>query len=118
MVPMVNRWCLLKCPCLQSNLVIVFGGSGAKLGHMMFLHLISELQVRKMGKSKNINVNKRDVLKWMQPMDDVLIDALLHQQSLGNRVDKVFTTMAYENMVNEMHEGIGMPIEKGHLKIV
>ncbi|XP_022745745.1 uncharacterized protein LOC111294808 isoform X3 [Durio zibethinus] len=82
MVPMVNRWCLLKCPCLQSNLVIVFGGSGAKLGHMMFLHLISELQ------------------------------------SLGNRVDKVFTTMAYENMVNEMHEGIGMPIEKGHLKIV
>ncbi|XWS14366.1 hypothetical protein CRYUN_Cryun35bG0003100 [Craigia yunnanensis] len=69
-----------------------------------------------MGKSKNINVNKRDVLKWMQPMDDVLIDALLHQQSLGTRVDKVFTTTAYENMVNELYEKIGMPIEKGHLK--
>ena len=24
--------------------------------------------------------------------------------------------MAYENMVNELHEKIGMPIEKGHLK--
>ncbi|EOY15291.1 Uncharacterized protein TCM_034405 [Theobroma cacao] len=46
-------------------------------------------------------------------MDDVVIDVLLHQQSLGNRVDKVFTTMAYENMVNELHEKIGMPIEKG-----
>ncbi|XVE94403.1 hypothetical protein REPUB_Repub02eG0005600 [Reevesia pubescens] len=69
-----------------------------------------------MSKSKNINVNKRDVLKWKQPMDDVLVDALLHQQSLGNRVDKVFSTMAYENMVNELHEKIGMPIEKGHLK--
>ena len=34
-------------------------------------------------------------------MDDVLIDALLHQQSLGNRVDKVFTTMAYENVGSE-----------------
>ncbi|XP_022769393.1 uncharacterized protein LOC111312916 isoform X2 [Durio zibethinus] len=89
---------------------------GAKFGHMMFLRLISELQVRKMGKSKNINVNKRDVLKWTQPMDDILIDALLHQQSLGNRVDKVFTTMAYENMVNELHQKIGIPIEKGHLK--
>ncbi|WRX31061.1 Myb/SANT-like domain - like 10 [Theobroma cacao] len=54
-----------------------------------------------------------DVLKWTQPMDDVVIDVLLHQQSLGNRVDKVFTTMAYENMVNELHEKIGMPIEKG-----
>ncbi|KAK8642282.1 hypothetical protein V6N13_011633 [Hibiscus sabdariffa] len=25
------------------------------------------------------------------------------EQSLGNRVDKFFTTMAYENMVNELH---------------
>lgn len=51
-------------------------------------------------------------------MDDVVIDVLLHQQSLGNRVDKVFTTMAYENMVNELHEKIGMPIEKVTWKIV
>ncbi|KAA3490222.1 Myb_DNA-bind_3 domain-containing protein [Gossypium australe] len=65
-----------------------------------------------MGKSKNINVNKRNT----QPMDDVLIDALLHQQSLGNRIDRVFTTMAYENMANELHEKIGIPIEKGLLK--
>ncbi|KAL4280900.1 hypothetical protein GQ457_03G037570 [Hibiscus cannabinus] len=32
--------------------------------------------------------NKRDVLKWTQPMDDILINALLSQQSFGNRVDK------------------------------
>ncbi|KAK8989105.1 hypothetical protein V6N11_030472 [Hibiscus sabdariffa] len=38
--------------------------------------------------------NKSDVLKWTQPMDDILIDALLSQQNLGNRVDKVFTTTA------------------------
>lgn len=66
-----------------------------------------------MGKSKNINVNKRNALKQTQPMDDVLIDSLLHQQSLGNKVDRVFTTMAYENMANELHEKIGIPIEKG-----
>ncbi|TYJ34757.1 hypothetical protein E1A91_A05G191400v1 [Gossypium mustelinum] len=46
-------------------------------------------------------------------MDDVLIDALLHQQSLGNRIDRVFTTMPYENMANELHEKIGIPIENG-----
>ncbi|KAG4199940.1 hypothetical protein ERO13_A05G178501v2 [Gossypium hirsutum] len=49
-------------------------------------------------------------------MDDVLIDALLHQQSLGNRIDRVFTTMPYENMANELHEKIGIPIENGLLK--
>ncbi|KAL4278860.1 hypothetical protein GQ457_03G036000 [Hibiscus cannabinus] len=43
--------------------------------------------------------NKRDVLKWTQPMDDILINALLSQQSFGNRVDKII-----------------MSIEKGHLK--
>ncbi|TYH71621.1 hypothetical protein ES332_D05G197000v1 [Gossypium tomentosum] len=52
----------------------------------------------------------------IRPKDDVLIDALLHQQSLGNRIDRVFTTMAYENMANELHEKIGIPIEKGLLK--
>ncbi|XVF63525.1 hypothetical protein PTKIN_Ptkin09bG0093700 [Pterospermum kingtungense] len=49
-----------------------------------------QVHVREMGKIKNINVNKRDVLKWTQPTEDVLFDSLLHQQCLGNSVDKVF----------------------------
>ncbi|KAK6245693.1 hypothetical protein SCA6_008783 [Theobroma cacao] len=66
------------------------------------IHLISELQVSITHSitiiASILLIMCRDVLKWTQPMDDVVIDVLLHQQSLGNRVDKVFTTMAYENM--------------------
>lgn len=74
-------------------------------------------QAREMGnKSKKNYVARRDVFKWTQRMDDAFINALIRQQRLGNRVDRVFTTAAYDNMVRELRENIGMPFEKDHLK--
>lgn len=67
-------------------------------------------------KSKKTNIDKRDIVKWTERWDDVFVDALVHQQSMGNRVDKVFTTAAYDNIMKELHEKIGKPFEKGHLK--
>ncbi|KDP36781.1 hypothetical protein JCGZ_08072 [Jatropha curcas] len=67
-------------------------------------------------KSKKTNAAKRDVFKWTERMDDAFIDALVHQQRLGNRVDNIFTTAAYDNMLKELREKIAMPFQKDHLK--
>lgn len=66
--------------------------------------------------SKKTNVTRRDMFKWTERMDDAFIDALIHQQKLGNRVDGMFTTAAYDNMIKELRGKIGMPFEKDHLK--
>uniref|UniRef100_A0A2P2IPS4 Myb/SANT-like domain-containing protein n=2 Tax=Rhizophora mucronata TaxID=61149 RepID=A0A2P2IPS4_RHIMU len=63
-----------------------------------------------------VNKSKKNNFKWTDGMDDAFIDALLHQQRLGFRVDNVFTTAAYDNMVKELREKIGMPFLKDHLK--
>ena len=49
-------------------------------------------------------------------MDDVLIDALLHQHHLGNRNGSVFTTHAYDNIVKELREKFEKPIDKQKVK--
>lgn len=67
-------------------------------------------------KSKKTNVDNRGMI-WTEHWDDALIEALVHQQSMRNRVDKVFATAAYDNVVRELSEKIGEPFEKGHLKI-
>ena len=50
-------------------------------------------------------------------MDDVLIDALLHQHHLGNRNGSVFTTHAYDNIVKDLQEKFEKPIDKQKVKI-
>ncbi|XP_039123465.1 uncharacterized protein LOC120260088 [Dioscorea cayenensis subsp. rotundata] len=46
-------------------------------------------------------------------MDDALIDAYLHQQTMGNRVGGTFTTHALENIVNEVRSKfLDKPIDK------
>lgn len=67
-------------------------------------------------KPKNSNEDKRFNVKWTEHWDTVFVDALVHQQSMGNRVDKVFTTAAYNNIVNELRDRLGEPFQKDHLK--
>lgn len=69
-----------------------------------------------MGNKKRTNVDKRDIVKWTEHWDDFFVEALVRQQSMGNRIDKVFTTKAYDNIVKELREKIGKPFEKDHLK--
>ncbi|GAV88141.1 Myb_DNA-bind_3 domain-containing protein [Cephalotus follicularis] len=81
------------------------------------LHDHSDDKIVKTGEqSKKPNVDKKCSVKWTDYMDDALVDALLNQQNMGNRVDNVFTTAAYDNMVKELREKIGVPVEKNHLK--
>ena len=49
-------------------------------------------------------------------MDDVLIDALLHQHYLGDRNGLVFMTHAYDNIVKDLQEQFEKPIDKRKVK--
>ena len=57
------------------------------------------------------NVVKKDREYWTAVMDDVLIDAILHQYHLGNRNGSVFTTHAYNNIVKDLQEQFEKPID-------
>ncbi|KAH7690269.1 Cytochrome c/b562 domain-containing protein [Dioscorea alata] len=51
----------------------------------------------------NTNVNDGNgMCVWNCIMDDTLIDAYLHQQTMGNRIGGTFTTHALDNIVNEL----------------
>ena len=70
-----------------------------------------------MSEKKTIDdVVKEDREYWTAVMDDVLIDALLHQHHLGNRNGSVFTTHAYDNIVKELQEKFEKPIDKQKVK--
>ena len=62
------------------------------------------------------DVVKKDREYWTTVMDDVLIDALLHQQHLGNRNGSVFTTHPYDNIVKDLQEKFEKPIDKQKVK--
>ncbi|KAJ3685960.1 hypothetical protein LUZ61_015124 [Rhynchospora tenuis] len=60
-----------------------------------------------MGKRKNSlnsNVSKDDSVTWTPQMDDVLIDAFVHQNNIGNRVGGTFTSKAHDNILKEVSE--------------
>ncbi|KAK0587055.1 hypothetical protein LWI29_016608 [Acer saccharum] len=70
-----------------------------------------------MGKKKDNNdTNKKDRFLWTPQMDDRLIDALYTQHVQGNRVDGNFTSKAYENIVLELREKLGVDIDKDKVK--
>ncbi|KAH7679457.1 Cytochrome c/b562 domain-containing protein [Dioscorea alata] len=51
--------------------------------------------------------------QWNFNMDDALVDAYLHQQTMGNRIGGTFMTHALENIVNELKEKfLDKPIDK------
>ncbi|KAK1395408.1 hypothetical protein POM88_014464 [Heracleum sosnowskyi] len=59
-------------------------------------------------KSKEGDNVKREMLMWTPQMDEYFIQAMLTQQYHGNRIDGTFTSSAYTNMVNELHEKLNM----------
>ncbi|XP_074374398.1 uncharacterized protein LOC141714799 [Apium graveolens] len=56
------------------------------------------------------------MLMWTPQMDEFFLQAMLTQQYHGNRIDGTFTSTAYTNMVNELHEKLNMNFSKSHLK--
>ncbi|KAJ4761356.1 Myb/SANT-like DNA-binding domain protein [Rhynchospora pubera] len=43
-------------------------------------------------------------LVWTEDMDQILINAFIHEQSIGNRPNGTFSTQAYDNIVKELQE--------------
>ena len=59
---------------------------------------------------------KKDHVKWTEQMDSILLDALLEQQVNGYRVDGVFTTTAYNNVLKICREQLKYSFDKDHIK--
>ncbi|KAK1591193.1 hypothetical protein Q3G72_003688 [Acer saccharum] len=59
---------------------------------------------------------KKDIVKWTECMDRVLLNALLGQQVNGNRIDGTLTTSAYNNVLKICREELKYPFDKDHLK--
>ncbi|XP_038716833.1 uncharacterized protein At2g29880-like [Tripterygium wilfordii] len=60
-----------------------------------------------MGKRKESDEStkrREPATSWMDSIDDLLIDELLNQQQLGQRVDGNFTTNAYQKIVNVLNK--------------
>ncbi|KAG6507955.1 hypothetical protein ZIOFF_033310 [Zingiber officinale] len=58
---------------------------------------------------------KRDVIKWIEEMDRIFIDAMLEQVN-GDRIDGTFTSTAYKDIVVICSEKIEIPLTKDNLK--
>jgi len=50
------------------------------------------------------SVVPREFTKWTEEMDEKLLNAIIDEARLGNRVDGSWTTQAYNNMVLHLHE--------------
>lgn len=59
---------------------------------------------------------KKDTVKWTEMMDVMLIEALLEQQIIGNRVNGTVTTTAYNNVLQICQEELNYPFDKDRLK--
>ncbi|KAA8521825.1 hypothetical protein F0562_012504 [Nyssa sinensis] len=69
--------------------------------------------------SKKVKMNdtsKRDRFIWTALMDDTLIDAFYQQNVIGNKIDGTFTTKAYDEVVKELCEKLGMDVNKDKIK--
>ena len=74
-----------------------------------------------MGKiSKKNGGDPSKEVQWNSVMDDALVDALvdafLHQVIMGGRVNRTFTSKAYDDIVKELVEKFHMEINKDKVK--
>ncbi|CAN6286843.1 unnamed protein product [Urochloa humidicola] len=58
----------------------------------------------------------RDAVFWSDKMNEYLIDSLLHQQSIGNRGESRFSSIAYDSIVTGVGERFGVTIDRNNIK--
>lgn len=58
----------------------------------------------------------RESVMWSEKMNEYLIDALLHQQAIGNRSEGRFLTAAFDNVINGVGERFGVAIDRSNIK--
>ncbi|OMO52154.1 Armadillo [Corchorus capsularis] len=69
-----------------------------------------------MAPKKNDNEGSSSKIVWTPSMDGVLLDALLGQYNLGNKVGSSFTSTAYANVVNELSKTFSISLEKSQVQ--
>ncbi|KAA8517182.1 hypothetical protein F0562_017475 [Nyssa sinensis] len=62
------------------------------------------------------DTSKGDRFIWTALMSDALIDAFYQQNVIGNKIDGTFTTKAYDEVVKELCEKLGMDVNKDRIK--
>ncbi|KAI3670530.1 hypothetical protein L1987_87868 [Smallanthus sonchifolius] len=62
------------------------------------------------------NTGKKEQLKWTEIMDNAFIQAMVTQQDKGNRINGIFTSHAYSNMIEKLNTNLRMDFNKNHLK--
>jgi len=58
----------------------------------------------------------REFTKWTEEMDEKLLNAMIDESRLGNRVDGIWTTQAYNNMVHHLHQARFDAVTKNNVK--
>ena len=58
----------------------------------------------------------REFMRWTDDMDSRLIDALIEEARLRNRVDGTWTSHAYTNIVQALHNAGVADVSKNHVK--
>ncbi|KAL5219656.1 hypothetical protein ABZP36_020340 [Zizania latifolia] len=58
----------------------------------------------------------RESVMWSDKMSEYLIDALLHQQAIGNRSEGRFLTVAFDNVITGVGERFGVTIDRSNIK--
>ena len=67
-------------------------------------------------KSKKDGGDPSKEVQWANVMDDVLVDGLLYQLSIGARVNRNFNSRAYDEVVKELVAKFDMDINKDKVK--
>ena len=70
-----------------------------------------------MGKiSKKNGGDPSKEVQWSNVMDDALVDAFLHQVIIVGRVNRTFTSKAYDDIVKKLVENFHMETNKDKVK--
>jgi len=64
----------------------------------------------------NSSVGPREFMKWTEDMDEKLLNAMIEEARLGNRVDGSWTSQAYSNIVTNLHQAGFVGVTKNHVK--
>ncbi|XP_058746582.1 uncharacterized protein At2g29880-like [Vicia villosa] len=73
-----------------------------------------------MAKNKGQSVEHRqvskEILRWTDDMDQILLNALMEEANKGNRHDGAWTTEAYSNVVDALRSLVAPTMTKQHIK--
>ncbi|XP_006651815.1 uncharacterized protein LOC102713345 [Oryza brachyantha] len=68
------------------------------------------------GSNARVGGSGREAVVWSEKMSEYLIDALLHQQGIGNRGEGRFLSAAFDNIISGVAERFGVNIDRSNIK--